>query len=224
MMKFIHLFVLSLLALTPQMLKAQEDVLAVGLRAGHNASFGGFVATSLETNQIFRKDFSVSGGVQYSTIGRTAIEARPAYTMNFSWGRLTTEVMTAYTHLVNINSIAVGGGACVDYRRASVKLGYYYRLYGGQGGWITEPFNVYYELCVRLLKKSESWDMGLIITNNEIFELERHYQPSFIAECSYYPTRKLGISLGIGCKPVGMFNISPDYYQTYIKTGVCYGW
>ena len=223
-MKFIHLFVLLLLVLTPRMLKAQEDVLMIGLRAGHNATFGGFVATSLETHQTFCEEFSVSGGVQYSTIGRTAIEARPAYTMNLSWGRLSAEVMTAYTHLAAINSIAIGGGACVDCRRVNAKLGYYYRLYGGRGGWIAEPFNMYYELSACLLQKSEGWNMRLTVTNNEIFELERHYQPSFIAECSYRPARKLGVSLGIGCKPVGMFNMSADNYQTYLKTGVCYRW
>ena len=100
----------------------------------------------------------------------------------------------------------------------------YQTIRGGRGGWITEPFNIYYELNVHLLKKVEDWKMELIITNNEMFELERHYQPSFIARCCHYPTDRLGISFGIGCKPAGMFHMSADYYQTYIKTGVCYRW
>ena len=65
MVKVRHLFVILLLALAPQGLKAQDDVLKVGLRAGSNAAFGGFVATSLETNQTFGEDFSIHGAVQH---------------------------------------------------------------------------------------------------------------------------------------------------------------
>ena len=68
------------------------------------------------------------------------------------------------------------------------------------------------------------WDLFLSITNNELFELERHFQPSFIAECFYYPTQKIGVPFGLGCKPAGMFNMSADYYQSYLKTGLCYRW
>ena len=224
MVKVRHLFVILLLALVPQGLKAQDDVLKVGLRAGNNAAFGGFVATSLETNQTFGEEFSIHGGVQYSTIGRVALEARPTYTKNFAWGRLSAEVLLTYAHLTSINNMAVGGGVCVDYRWVDATLGYYYRLYGGRGGRITEPFNIYYGARVHLLRENDDWDVTLAITNNEIFELERHYQPSFIAECIYYLMNRLGISLGIGCKPAGMFHISADYYQSYIKTGVCYRW
>ena len=219
-----HLFMITLLALIPQGLKAQDNELIVGLRAGHNVTFGEFVATSLETNQTISEDFFINGGVQYSTIGRVAIEARPAYFKNFVWGRLAAEVLMAYTHLASINSSSVGIGACVDYQWINAKLGYYYRLYGGRGGRIAEPFNVYYELCAHLLQKNENWDMHLTITNNEIFELERHYQPSFIIGCSYYPMNRLGVSFDIGCKPAGMFNLSADYYQSHIGIGVCYKW
>lgn len=83
---------------------------------------------------------------------------------------------------------------------------------------------MYYALRVRLLQENRAWNVHLTITNNEIFELERHYQPSFMAECFYYPTPKWGVSLGVGCKPAGIFNISSDYYQSYLKTGVCYKW
>ena len=66
--------------------------------------------------------------------------------------------------------------------------------------------------------------MQLAITNCETFELERHYQPSFLAECRYYPGAKLGVTMSLGCKPAGMFNMSADYYQSFLKIGVCYRW
>ena len=205
-------------------LKAQSDEMRVGLRGGYNAAFGGFAAASIETNQTIWKDFSINAGVQYNTIGRTAVEARPAYSVNFDWGRITPEILLAYTNLATINSLAAGAGANADFGGLSARFGWYYRIYGRPESWIKEKFNIYYDLRVHLLRKIEDWDMNLTITNNEIFELERHFQPTFIAECFYYPTSKTGISFGVGCKPAGMFNMSADNYQTFIKTGVCYRW
>ena len=219
-----HLILTFFMMASALVVKAQENELELGLRAGDNSALGGFAAVSLETVQTFRNDFSISGGVQYNTIGRTSLEARPSYIFDFTWGRLSPEVLIAYTHLASVNCLAAGAGACVDFGRWSGKLGYYYRLYGGNGGRITEPFNLYYQISVNLLEKAEKWDLDLSMTNNEIFELERHYLPSFIAECFYYPTSRMGISLGIGCKPAGMFHMSADYYQSYIKSGICYRW
>jgi hypothetical protein len=207
-----------------QQKEMKENEVTVGLRAGHNAAFGGFAAMSVETYQTIRGGLAISGGVQYNTIGKTTLEARPAYTIGFDWGRLTPELLLTYTDLASTGSFAAGAGLGADFGRVSAKLGYYYHTFGGHGGWITEPFNIYYELNVHLLKKVEDWKVDLTITNNEMFELERHYQPSFIAWCCHYPTDRLGISFGIGCKPAGMFHMSADYYQTYIKTGVCYRW
>lgn len=224
MFKFSNFLMILLLASSPLIMKAQDDWLAVGLRAGHNVAFGNFSAVSLETNLTFLEDFSLSGGVQYNTIDKIALDARPSYNMDLDWGCLATEVMMSYTNLMPMVSFAIGAGVSVDFERVRTTLGYYYRLYGCLGYKITEPFNVYYECSVQLLQRIKDWDLQFAVTNNEIFELERHFQPSFIIECFYYPIHKLGISLGIGCKPAGMFNMSANYYQSYLKTRVCYRW
>lgn len=218
------LFLILILSFSPLALKAQDDVLMMELRAGDNAAFGGFAAASITANRTFCGDFSVRGGMQYNTIGKTALEASPAYNLPFEWGKLAVEAMLSYNNLSSINSFAIGAGARLDSRSLGARLGYYYRLYCGGGDKIKEPFNVFYELRVHLLKKIVDWNLDLVITNCEVFELERHFQPSFIAEGTFYPMSKLGISFGIGCKPSGMFNMSADYYQSYLKTGVCYRW
>ena len=220
----LKLFLILLFMSGPFMLKAQDNELKVGLRAGHNTVFGGFGAIALETTQTVCSDFSVSGGIQYNTIGKTALEARPAYKIPLKWGQISVESLLTYTDLSSINSFTAGAGAMLSSRHFSARLGYYYRIYGSQAGWISEPFNIYYDARVHFLKKIENWDLDLIITNCEMFELERHYQPSFITECCFYPKSKLGITLGIGCKPSGMFNLSADYYQSYLETGLCYRW
>ena len=220
----IRLFAILALVSNQLIMNAQENELAVKLRLGHNVAFGGFAAVSAETSQTFCDDFSISGGIQYNTIGKTALDARPAYNFRFGWGRVSVEALLEYYNLSSINNFAAGAGASMDSRWIGAKLGYYYRLFGGLGGLIKEPFNIYYELRAHFLKKCKTWDLDFVITNCETFDLERHYQPSFIAEGCYFPKSKFGISFGLGCKPAGMFHISADYYQSYLKAGVCYRW
>lgn len=224
MRKILFCIIILLTALNSLTLSAQNTELKAGLRAGHNTVFGGFAAMSVEAIQTVLDNFSVSGGLQYNTIGRTALEARSAYHMTFDWGKLSPEVLLEYTNLSSINSFVAGVGASLDFESISARLGYYYRLYGGKGGSISEPFNIYYEFRAHFLRKLEKWILDLVITNCEIFELERHYQPSYIAEACFNPTSRMGISFGIGCKPSGTFHLSVDNYQSYIKTGVCYRW
>ena len=203
---------------------AQDDELTIRLRTGHNASFGEFAAVSLETVQNLGNSLQLSAGVQYNTIGRTALEARPAFIKNYRWGRISAEVLFAYRNLTSVNSFAAGAGAEISGNWLAAKLGYYYHLYGHKGESLKEPFNIYYELRANLLPMLETWDLLLIITNNERFELERHYQPTFIAQCSYDLKEYLGLTMGIGYKPAGMFHISADYYQSFINLGICYRW
>lgn len=203
---------------------AQDDELMIRLRTGHNSTFGGFAALSLETLQTFDSNLQISGGVQYNSIGRTAIEARPAYYKDYDWGRISAQALLTYKNLQSVNSLAGGAGVETSGRWVAVGLGYYYHLYGQRGENIKEPFNIYYELRVNLLPMLESWDLQLAITNNERFELERHYQPSYLAQCSYYMNDYLGLTMGVGYKPAGVFNLTADYYQSFINLGICYRW
>ena len=224
MMKFRYFLIILTLLTTSLRLDAQHDELKLGLRMGHNAVYGEFAAISLEANQSFYDMLRISGGIQYNTISKTAIEVRPAYFKDYDWGRVSPELLLYYSNLSSINSAAFGVGADVSGKWISGKLGYYYRLYASKTDMINEPFNIYYELLVNTLPMIDKWDLQFVITNNEIFELERHYQPSFIAQCRYNLPNSLALSMGVGCKPAGIFNISADYYQTFLNLGVSYLW
>ena len=219
-----HLILILLLSAVRLCLKAQDHEVALGVRTGHNVTFGTFAAISAETTQRLHDNFMVTGGIQYNTIGKTSLEATPSYIKDYSWGRLSAEIQLAYTNILSINNFTIGAGVGLTGRWISGKLGYYYRNYGRKTAMISEPFNIYYQLCGNLLPMVDDWDLNVIITNDEMFELDRHYQPSFIAQCQYYPLQNLGISLGIGCKPTGIFHISADYYQSFLKLGLCYRW
>ena len=224
MSKLQSILLILLLISTQTVMKAQDDRMTLGVRAGHNNVFGAFAAFSLETEQTFCEDFSLRGGLQYNTIGRTALEAHPAYNIQFVWGNLSVEALVEYNNLNSINNFSAGAGACVDFKGVSARLGYYYRLYGGMGSRLTEPFNIYYEFRAHFLRKIERWNLDLAILNCEMFELERHYQPTYLLECMYSFGHHSSVLFGIGYKPAGTFNISADYYQSFIKTGICYRW
>ena len=108
MIKSRYLLMIFLLALSPVVMKAQENELRAGLRAGHNVAFGRFSAISLEGLQHLCEDITVSGGLQYNSIGKTAFEARPRY----NWGAVSAEVLVYYGNIASANSFAAGAGAC----------------------------------------------------------------------------------------------------------------
>ena len=224
MKKALSLFFMIMATAATAREPAKDNELLLDLRTGHNAAFGYFGAASLQTGLKFGNCYMLEAGIRYNSIGKVSAEIYPTYLKELTWGKLSTEVLIAYTGQKSVNSIAAGGGAGIYGKWIGAKLGYYYRMYGNHRTMIREPFNVYYELCANLLPMTESWDLKLYITNSEMFELERHYQPSFIAECRHYPTSGLGIKFGLGYKPAGMFNLSADYYQTFIDLGLCFRW
>jgi hypothetical protein len=98
--RFVLLMIL--MASCSYVMHAQEDELMLRLRTGNNATFGGFAALSLETEQTLEDNFQISGGVQYNTVGRTAFEARPAYSIDYSWGSISAEALLSYRHLFSL--------------------------------------------------------------------------------------------------------------------------
>lgn len=203
---------------------AQSGEVALGVKAGHNALCGGLAAVSVEAKYAAKTHFAIRGGVQYSTINRVLAEVRPQYYQNFEFGRLSGEVLFNYAYQSCMNSFAIGAGASLDMSPLWITLGYYHRTLKMGADIVAEPFNIYYELGVKCLPKRERWDLNVIVTNSRIFELERHYQPSFAVDGWWYPSAKLGVLVGANYKPAGMFHISSDYYQFYVNIGVCCRW
>ena len=224
MRKFRHILLTLALTLSASVIKAQDNEVGLGIRGGYNAAFGGFGSISVVTRQNLHKNFRINAGARYNTMGKTAAEARPTYLYDFDWGRFSTEALVNYTNLASISSISIGAGAGISGRRIGIKFGYYYRMFGNKAGFIKEPFNIYYELRTEFLPEVDDWGLQFLISNSEMLELERHYQPSFILQANHYIRQHLGLNMGIGCKPAGMFNMSADNYESYLKFGICYRW
>lgn len=203
---------------------AQEGSVHLGVKAGYSAPFGGFAAESIEADHSFKKIFSLAGGVQYNSIGKRSVELRPSYFHDFNCGRLSAEILMHYNNISSVNNYALGGGLSFKGISLFARLGYYYRVLASNKSYIKEPFNLYYELGISCLPMIQKWDLNLMITNCEIFELERHFQLSYIIQGWYYPIEKIGITLGVSYKPAGMFNMTTDRYRISSKLGVSYRW
>lgn len=223
-MRRLVLLITFLLSVGVSVVRAQCGEAAIAVRVGHNAMFGPFAAFSGVVRYEVKDCFALRGGAQYSTIGRTAVELRPQYFHDFGFGRLSGELLLHYANLNRLNNFAIGVGASLDIRYVWLALGYYFRSMTLAESNIGEPFNIYYELGIRCLPKREKWNLNVVLSNSQLLELERHYQPSLSLEGWWYPMPKLGVQLGLNYKPAGMFNITSDYYQFFADLGVCYRW
>ena len=222
-MKFKHYLALLLIPLCA-LSYAQESEVRLNIKGGNNAAWGGYGALSVEAHHSLKKSFSVKGGIQCNTLGNVVIEARPSYFHDFSIGRLHAEALLYYAPKSKIHNYAFGAGVGFTARYVYITMGYYYRAIAQGKESLREPFNIYYELGINCLPSIPKWDLTLSISNNRIFELERHYQPSFTIDGWWYPLEKVGVTLGVTYKPAGIFHISSDYYQFYTNVGVCYKW
>lgn len=222
-MKIFHLFLL-LVIVGSSTLYAQGGEVMLGIKRGNNAILGSFTAASVEAKYEHKDHFAIVGGAQSNTVGRVSAAVRPQYFHDFYFGRLYGEVMFEYSHQSRTDNYVIGCGTTLDARNLWVTIGYYHRTLTFDKDRICEPFNIYYELGVRCLPKLEQWDLNILFTNSKMFELERHYQPSFVIEGLWYPIEKLGIQAGVTYKPAGMFHISSDYYQFYANVGLCFKW
>lgn len=198
--------------------------LTISGKGGNNTLYGYYGAVAAAVDYESDIHFAIRGGAQYSTIGRVAAECRPRYYHDFDFGRVSGEILLGYTYQSSLNNYMAGVGASLDIECIWLTLGYYLRTMTMGADYIFEPFNIYYELGIRCLHKVEKWDLNITFTNSQLFEIERHYQPSFALDAWWYPVERLGLQLGLNYKPAGMFNISSDYYQLYGNVGVCVRW
>ena len=222
-MKYKYIFLLFAFAFS-NLIYAQENRVELSIEGGNNAVYGNYAAVSMGVCANPCKKFSLKGGLQYDFSSGFVVEARPAYYHDFSKVRLSVEALLHYMPRDIIHNIAVGGGVGVKARYIWAMLGYYHRSIASSLGCFYEPFNMYYELGVNVLPAVEFCDLMFSVSNSRIFDLERHYQPTFAVDCLFYPFSKWGVLLGCCYKPAGIFNITSDYYQFYANLGVCFKW
>lgn len=217
-------WLLPLSAMAERPFMKEGGIASLELEGGNSAVWGWYGAVGLGAEYSLPQYFAVRAGVQYNITNRLVAAARPAFIYHFPSGRLHVEALCHYTMQHSAQSLCLGAGVGYTSKYIWCNAGYYYRTLGVQSLALAEPFNIYYELGVNCLPDVECWDLMVAITNSNMYDLDRHYQPSLKVDACWYATSSLGVMWGARYKPAGMFNVSSDYYQFSINVGVVYKW
>ena len=200
-------------------------VTSLELQGGNSAVWGRYGAVGMSAYYSLPQYFAVQGGVQYNITNCVVADVRPAFIYHIASGRLHIEALCHYTMVQHsAQSLCFGAGVGFTGKYIWCNAGYYYRTLGISALTVAEPFNIYYELGVNCLPNVESWDLTVAVTNSNMYDLERHYQPSLQVDACWHTTPSLGLLCGVRYKPAGMFNLSSDYYQLSVNVGVVYRW
>lgn len=217
-------WLLPLSAMAERPFMKEGGVASLELQGGNSAVWGWYGAVGVDAQYSLPQYFAVRAGVQYNITNSLVADARPAFIYHFPSGRFHVETLCHYTLQHSAQSLCLGAGVGFTAKYIWCNAGYYYRTLGVQSLALAEPFNIYYELGVNCLPDVESWDLTVAITNSNMYDLDRHYQPSLQVEACWHATSSLGVMWGIRYKPAGMFSISSDYYQFSINAGIVYRW
>lgn len=193
-------------------------------RVAHNTTFGVYGATALTYRYVNPHNFSVAAGGQYSSFGRVAAEVRPSWSCEVEAGTLSVEALGHYVAQGDVDNFALGMGVGLKGDKVWVQVGYYARRYLLGGDAISEPFNLYYNFGVEVLRESNGWDLSFALTNALPYELERHYQPSMVGIAKWHLTPRLAFAVDLAYKYTGIFHVASGYYQLYTNFGICYKW
>lgn len=114
-------------------------------------------------------------------------------------------------------------------RHADVEVGMFGRVMDGFGrdihtldAAICEPFNLIYSVKGILCKSDSCWNLWASLSNVDIFQLERMWQPIVSAGGWYDLSTRLSLRLEAVCKPAGMFHLNAEFYSINVRAGVIF--
>lgn len=85
---------------------------------------------------------------------------------------------------------------------------------------LCEPFNLIYSIKGFLRAPESPWNAWACISNADIFQLERMWQPIISAGGLVMLTDRITLRLDAVCKPAGMFHLNAEFYSMSARAGV----
>lgn len=96
------------------------------------------------------------------------------------------------------------------------------REYHSLDAAMCEPFNLIYSIKGILRKSDSRWNAWASVSNVDLFQLERMWQPIISAGAWYDLTDRLSLRLDAVCKPTGMFHLNAEFYSISARAGVTF--
>lgn len=233
-----RIFALLPLFLAPVVLLADDDKKAISIKTqaeyGYNYAWRHYGTLAVSGYFPINDYFDLSAGVQANTANVYAVDGRAIVNFPLKVGRLSLEnrflyrVFAAYdTHELNA---AVSVGYAMNYFRVSA--GFFGKLYGQSPfrsdgdnvSFVTEPFNLLWNIEAHVRPDSCVWNLGIRAANFDDFQIERFNQPIFTLLGRYDIDAHWRIWADVACKPTGMFHVTANFYAINTHIGFIYTW
>ena len=234
-MKKLFTLILVLASMLPMMAQVQygSDRYAIGMHIGygHNTTYGSHMLTDIDAFLPFNPHFEMQADLRFSTARNHSIgvQMRPKFAVPvgefFIEGRLLAGLYPADGFNDLTQALAVG------YRMeyVSFQVGFSTRLimpspynWHANSNIVVEPFNICYKLEVFCRPQTSPWNISLCASNMTDYQIERVWQPMFMAGGLYKIDEHWQVNLNALCKPTGMFHLNATYYGAEVRAGFAY--
>lgn len=197
----------------------------------HNTTYGSYAGFDFGAFMPINEHFEMQADLRFTTAGNHSIgvQMRPKFAVPvgefFLEGRLFTGLYPRDGYNDLTQALAVG------YRMeyVSFQVGMSTRLimetpydWHANSNIIVEPFNICYKLEVFVRPQTSPWNISLCASNMTDYQIERVWQPIFMANGRYNIDEHWQVNLAALCKPTGMFHLNAKYYAAEVKAGFAY--
>lgn len=235
------LLAIPLAACFPKSLAGQEvigesyPVHVYSIRAGaeyqYNATYGHQAAFNVMAVVPVGFHFDFQPAVQASTANYYTAALQTKAKFNLPAGRLYLKNRLVFKDVArsNMYDFCMGLSAGYEWDYIDVEVGMFSRFmdsfgrdYHSLDATLCEPFNLIYSIKGLVRPGSSRWNLTLGMSNVDIFEMERGWQPIFSMGGKFAVNNRLLLNLDAFCKPAGMFHLNAEFYAAIVRFGVTY--
>lgn len=193
----------------------------------HQAAFGVLVDAD------FAKSFALRGGVNLQSTNVYAGTLGGKVRFGLPVGYLFLDNEYLYKAFVRNHTqqitIALALGYAMDY--VSIRVGAFSKFFCAlpqkkysAANWMIEPFDLLYDVRAFIFRPLHNWNLGLKISNLDLFEWEHFTNPQFSLLGSAKLSNSLHFNAELACMPIGMFSVAANFYEVSFRAGICYKW
>jgi hypothetical protein len=230
-------FVLFLFLLQSAFLSAQVKVTAYTETGENNASEGLYLKTAAMANYNF-KNFHFAGGLQsdiISNYSKIISGLNLKISDEFKFHKLNTEIQlffirTFFSELVKEKNMGIlfklrFSHFLIDIGPDFRRLGYTkkaiskYGIVENHTYWY-DNWNTVYSVTYNIKPVSSGYNAGLTITNLDNFLINQVTNPAMNVHGSFKICKSADLIAETWYKAAGIFNLNPNYYAFFIRTGI----
>ncbi len=197
----------------------------------YNKTYGSQGAFGLLADIPVNEHFDLQPAFQTSTAKyyTAALQARALFPLPAGQIYLKNRIIFKDVARSNMYDACFGLSLGYDWDYLDVEVGMFSRFmdtfgrnYHSLDATLCEPFNLIYSIKGSVRPKSSRWNVTLGMSNVDIFEMERGWQPLFSLGGRFDVTDSIVMTLDTFCKPAGMFHLNAEFYAETVRFGLTY--